>query len=308
MKKEINGIILSSKREVDLTSKDYSILRLMEAGKAKGINMKVLKPEQFEMIVTQPDQTSILVNDEPMPLPDFVLPRMGASTTFYALSVIRQLENLGVYVCNSAKSIAAVKDKLYMHQCLAHSKLVTPKTMLAKYPVNLDVVKREIGFPLVIKNVSGSHGTGIYLSESEEKFSDIMELVFTNNSRANLILQEFIHNSRGQDLRVFIIGGKVIGCMKRTSQKSFKANFSRGGSVSSFSLTPEIEWLATETAKLFNLDIAGVDLLFDKHEFKICEANSSPQFCGLEQVVGKNVAENIIDYILVKIGSNVEVS
>ena len=163
---------------------------------------------------------------------------------------------------------------------------------------------REIGFPLVIKNVTGSQGAGIYLCESEDKFIDVMELIYTNNNKANIILQEFIQKSCGQDLRVFVVGGRVVGCMKRSSKSSFKANFSKGGEVSSFDLTPEIEWLSAETAKLLNLDVAGVDLLFDEAGFKVCEANSSPGFCGLEKVTDKIVAESIINYILIKIGAN----
>ena len=248
-----------------------------------------------------------MIDDKPEPLPDFVIPRMESDTTYYAFSVIRQLQYLGAYVCNDANAIHAVKDKLYTHQLLARSRLSSPKTMLAKYPIATEVVKREIGFPLVIKNVTGTQGSGIYLCDSESKFVDVMELIYSNNPKANIILQELIENSYGKDLRVFVVGGKVIGCMQRSSNNSFKANFSRGGNVASFDLTPEIEWLSTEAAKLLNLDIAGIDLLFDKDEFKICEANSSPCFKGLEQVTGKIIAENIIDYILVRIGLNSEV-
>ncbi len=307
MAKNIQGIILSSKSENELTDKDYSIKRLLEAGKNKGIKIKVLKPQQFELIVTRSDTKSIFIDDHSEMLPHFVIPRMGSDTTYYAFSVIRQLKNLGVYVCNDAGAIYSVKDKLYMHQLLASSKLSSPKTMLAKFPISSEIVKREIGFPLVIKNVTGTQGTGIYLCESEEKFIDVMELVYSNNKNANIILQEFIKNSRGRDLRVFVVGGKVVGCMERSSNTSFKANYSKGGSVSPYLLTPEIEWLSTETAKLFKLDIAGVDLLFDKDDLKICEANSAPGFAGLEKVTGRVIAESIIDYILVRIGLNSEV-
>ena len=190
-----------------------------------------------------------------------------------------------------------------MHQILAHSKLASPKTMLAKFPVNVEAVKREIGFPLVIKNVTGTQGAGIYLCESENKFLDIMELIYANNEKANIILQEFIQDSSGKDLRVFVLGGRAIGCMQRSSETSFKANFSKGGKVAPFNLTPEIEWLATETAKMLNLDIAGVDLLFSNDGFKVCEANSAPGFHGLEQVVGQRIAEEILDYISVRLGN-----
>jgi RimK family alpha-L-glutamate ligase len=119
-------------------------------------------------------------------------------------------------------------------------------------------------------------------------------------------LQEFIKTSYGKDIRVFVVGGKVMGSMIRTSNGSFKSNFSKGGSVSPFEMTPEVEWLATDVAKLFNLDIAGVDLLFDEHGYKVCEANSAPGFKGLERVTGKIIAEGIIDYILVKMGASIE--
>ena len=174
--------------------------------------------------------------------------------------------------------------------------------MLVKFPVELEVVRREIGFPLVIKNVTGTQGSGIYLCESEEKFLDVVELIYSNNSKANIILQEFIEKSRGTDLRAFVLGGRVIGCMQRTSEKSFKANFSKGAKVEPFELTPEIEWLATESARLANLDIAGIDLLFDEEGYKICEANSAPGFKGMEKAIGESIAEDILDYIILKTG------
>lgn len=304
----VKGLILFSKLESELTDSDYSVRRLLSAARQKGIDIRIVKPEQFELIVTRSDRKSLLIDDKVEPLPDFVIPRLGSVSSYYAFSVIRQLTHLGVYVCNDADAIHAVKDKLFMHQLLARSKLSSPKTMLAKFPIALEIVKREIGFPLVIKNVTGTQGAGIYLCESEDKFIDVMELVYSNNPHANIILQEFIQRSYGKDLRVFVVGGKVIGCMSRTSSGSFKANFSKGGQVAPVELTPEIEWLATETAKLFQLDIAGVDLLFDEDGLKICEANSSPGFWGLEKVTGPIVAEKIMDYILVKIGLNSEVA
>jgi gamma-F420-2:alpha-L-glutamate ligase len=308
MKKNIQGFILFSKSENELTDEDYSVKRLLDVARSKDIEIKVVRPEQFELVITRSDEKSIIIDDKLESLPDFVIPRMGSYTTYYAFSVIRQLQYLGSYVCNDSNAIYSVKDKLFMHQLLSRSKLSSPKTMLAKNSIALEVVKREIGFPLIIKNVTGSQGAGIYLCENENKFIDVMELIYSNNNKANIILQEFIKNSYGKDLRVFVVGGKVVGCMQRQSDNSFKANYSKGGKVSSFDLTPEIEWLSTETAKLFNLDIAGIDLLFDDDEFKICEANSSPGFLGLEEVIGKVIAENIIDYILVKIGFNSEVN
>ena len=266
----MKGFIIYSKTEKDLTRQDdYSVMRMLEAAKQKNITLSVISPNQFEMIVTRNDTKSILINNEHVGLPDFVIPRLGSNTTYYAFAVIRQLEHLDIYVYNDSNAIASVRDKLHMHQLISHSNLPTPKTMLVKFPIEIDMISQEIGFPLLIKNVIGAQGKGIYLCNSEEKFIDVMELIYANNNHANIILQEFIQTSRGRDLRAFVLGGRVIGCMRRFSENSFKANFSKGGNVEQFELTPEIEWLATETAKLFNLDIAGIDLLFDKNGFKI---------------------------------------
>jgi gamma-F420-2:alpha-L-glutamate ligase len=304
----MRGWILYRKRRDELGDDDHGVGRLLEAAKTKGIDLEVYSPEQFELIVSRDDRKSILVDGQATPLPDFIIPRMGSNTAYFGLAVIRHLERLGVYSCNGAATVEMVKDKLQMHQIFAESNLPTPKTMLVKFPFDLEVVKREIGFPLIIKNIIGTEGAGIYLCECEEKFKDILELIYSNNSRANIILQEFIASSRGKDLRVFVLGGRVIGCMMRSSKTSFKANFSRGGSVEPFELTPEIEWLATETARLVNLDIAGVDLLFDDGGYKICEANSAPGFKGLEKVVGEHVAEQILDYIIVRVSGQIQLN
>ena len=301
----MRGWILYFKNHDHVGEKDYGVSRMLEVAKERGIDLKVFRPEQFELIVTRDDRKSILIDGKPMPVPDFLIPRLGSSTTYFALAIIRQLERLGVYVCNSANTIETVKDKLHMHQLLAHSKLPTPKTMLLKFPVDIEVVKREIGFPVVVKNITGTEGNGIYLCQSEDKFTDLMELIYTNNAAAHIILQEFVAISSGRDLRVFVVGGKIIGCMKRTSKTGFKANYSRGGTVEPFILSPEAQWLATETARLANLDIAGIDLLFDENGYKICEANSSPGFKGLEQVMGRNIAEQIMDYVAVKVSGRI---
>lgn len=300
------GWILYEKSFDELTAKSYEIHRLLEAGLKKGIKFEVFKPEDFELVVSRSDKKSILIKGKVHPLPDFFLPRLGSKTTYFALAVTRQLERLGVFTCNSSGAIETVKDKLHIHQIINEANLPTPNSMLVKFPVAIDVVRREIGFPLVVKNLSGTEGEGVYLSDSEERFIDLMELIYSNNKNPNILLQEFIQTSRGSDLRVFTLGGRIIGCMKRTSQdpKFFKANVSKGANVEPFQLTPEIEWLATETSKVLNLDIAGVDLLFGPDGYFICEANSSPGFKGLEEVTGKVIAEQILDYILLRIGVN----
>ncbi len=288
--------ILYRKKRSEITHRDNGIRRFLQAAKILDIDLDIYSPEQFDLLVTD-QKTTILIDGHPTLLPDVVLPRMGSNTTYYALAVIRQLERLGVYCCNSSQSIEIAKDKLHLHQLLSKYNLPTPKTMLLKFPIDLALIKREICFPLIIKNITGMEGYGIYLCESAEKFQDLMEFIENNNKHAHIILQEFIADSRGKDLRVFVLGNRVVGCMKRYSETNFKANFSRGGKVEPYHLTPEIEWLALETAKLAKLEIAGVDLLFDKNNYKVCEANSSPGFKGMELVVGKTIAEQILEYV-----------
>ena len=299
----MKGLILFNKREDELNSQDYSVSRLLKVGKELGHDIRVVSPEQFELVATRSDRKSILLDGKSEMLPEYVLTRMGSETTYFGLAVIRQLERLGVYCCNTSSSVEMVKDKLHTYQILAQSNLPTPRTMMVKFPVDLELVKREIGFPVVIKNIIGTRGEGIYLCESEDRFLDLMELIYSYNQQANIILQEFISPSSGRDLRVFVIGGKVVGCMQRKSETSFKANYSLGGSVEPYSLSEEVEWLAIETARLMGLEIAGVDLLFDNEGFKICEANSSPGFDGLEKVVGTHIAEDIFRYITTQVNN-----
>lgn len=296
------GWILYQKSEAEITAADYGVTRLKEAAKAKNVELKVFKPEQFELIVDRKDKQSIFINGKPEPLPDFILPRMGSGTTYYALAIIRHLEHLGVYTCNSSRSIEIAKDKLHIHQLLAQSNLPTPKTILAKFPIDPKIIKKELGYPVVVKNVVGTEGKGIYLSPNENSFVDLMDLIYTNNKHANIILQQYISSSKGSDLRIFVIGGKAVAAMKRTAKKGFKANFTLGGTVEHFELNQALEWVSTEVARLVGLDVTGIDLLFNESGgFMICEANSSPGFKGMEEVTGKVIAEQILDFILLNV-------
>lgn len=299
----MKGWILYKDSASGLRPEAYEMHRFVEAAKEKGIEIRIVKPEQFDLIVTRDDRKSILLDGEVVALPDFLLPRMGAGTTYFALAVIRHMERLGVHVVNSSQSIETVKDKLYSQQILAERNVPFPKTMLAKYQVDVNLVEKQLGFPVILKTLSGSQGSGVFLSETASSFRDLLELIQATKSNVNIILQEFIESSRGRDLRVLIIGGRAVACMERIStDESFKANFSRGGEVHKFEMTPEIEWLATETAQIFGLDIAGIDLLFDGEHFKVCEANSSPGFEGIEKCCEEDIAGLIYDFIKVRLG------
>ena len=228
---------------------------------------------------------------------------IGCFYHLLALAVSRHLERLGVYAINTSSSIEAVKDKLYTQQILAASNMPVPKTMLAKYPIDVDLVEEQFGFPVIVKTLSGAQGTGVFLSERKSKFRDLMDLINATNRDANIIIQEFVASSRGRDLRVFTIGGRAVACMERKSlDGNFKANLSQGGIASKVELTPEIEWLATETARILELEIAGIDLLFDGEHFKICEANSAPGFKGIEECHDISIPDAIFDFIQIRLG------
>lgn len=297
------GWVLYKENSTEIKPEMYEINRLVEMAKEENIQLKVLRPEQIDLIVTQEDRKSILIDGKPTALPDFLLPRMGAGTTYFALAVIRHLERLGVKCFNSSTSIDTVKDKLFTHQILAENNLPVPKTMLVKFPVDIELVEKRIGFPVVIKTLSGSQGKGVFLSKDRKSFADLMHLIEATNSKVNVILQEFIADSYGRDLRVFTIGGKAVACMERVSgDENFKANYSSGGSVKEYSITPEIEWLSSETSRILGLDVAGVDLLFDGDHFKVCEVNSSPGFEGLEKACKLNIAKEIFHYLKIRLG------
>lgn len=295
--------ILYQKEANPIDSEYYELQKFISEGKENDIDITVYNPVQFDLRVTREDKKSILVNGEAKELPDFILPRMGAGTTYFALAVIRHLERLGVPSYNSSESIEIAKDKLYSQQILAANNIPVPATMLVKFPVNLSIVKKDLGFPLVVKTLYGSQGNGVFLCEDENAFLNMMNLLEVTNKNANIILQEFIKTSSGVDLRVFTVGGRVVGCMKRTSADgSFKANHSSGGVVEPFEVSPEIEWLSCEASKLSNLDIAGVDLLFDENNFKVCEVNSSPGFKGMESALNVNIAKEIFHFTRVRLG------
>jgi RimK family alpha-L-glutamate ligase len=275
----------------------YECVKLVDAYARNGIDAEVLKPKLFDIIVNRNNVRSIRYNGEKVKLPNLVLSRTGSGSNYFTLALMRQLEKLNIPVVNPTRSVELVKDKLLTSQLLAEANLPTPKTMLVNFPINVDVVEEEIGFPCVVKLVSSSHGKGVYLCNDRKFFTDLMELIDNLKTRKSLIIQEFIDHKAGSDLRVWVINGQAVAAMKRTgAEGDFRANISSGGTGEIYKITPDVEELACKTAVLFGLDIAGIDLLFDRRGFKVCEANSSPGFEGIDQYCGKDMAQHIVDY------------
>jgi len=291
--------ILAKKERFD----SYENRRFQKEAEQMGIELQMVAPEGFDIIVTKEGRKSILHNGTPVDFPNCLIARMGVGTTYFALAVIRHLERLGVFVLNSNQSIEAAKDKLATLQILSTTNIPIPKTMLAKFPLNTAIVEKEFAYPLVMKTISGSEGKGVFLCENSDKLNDLAEFMeHSMDPKVNIILQEFVSSSKGKDIRVFIIGGRSIGAMLRTAKAGkFKANFAAGSSVTNFDLNPEIEWLASKSASLLGLDIADVDILFDGDRYKVCEVNSAPGFEGFERATSLNVPQEIYNYIRVRL-------
>lgn len=292
-------VLILSKQERN----EYETNRLVESFASKGITARGVHPDNFDLIVDHNLKQGIKYQAEDIEMPETVLVRLGAGILPFQLAVLRQFEQSGVPCVNTSESINIVRDKLRTGQILAQHNIPTPKTMMVRYPIDLSLVEAQIGFPCVVKLVTGSYGEGVYLCEKKRDYKKLMEFIDTlGANKKTMIVQEYLGERVGEDLRVLVVGGKVLGAMKRTAPEGdFRANITNGGTGERYEVTEEIEYLARETAKVLNLDIAGVDLLFDSRGFRVCEANSNPGFSGFEKYCGIDVADAITEYIKFKI-------
>jgi len=278
--------------------KDTETCALVTQFKKNNIDCKVYQPKNFDIITSRKSHKSIRYQGNKIDLPNAVLVRTGAGTNYFTLALLRQLENFDIPIVNNSQSILHSRDKMISSQILAKAKLPTPRTMLVSHPINVDIVEQEIGFPCVVKMVTGSQGKGVYLCKDKDMFINFMDLTDNLKSRKTLIIQEFINSGELFDLRVWVIGGKTEVAMKRIPPKGdFKANITRGGIGEPFQLNDEISELASKTARAFDLEITGVDLLFNGEKYLVCEANSSPGFEGIDKYCCTDMADQIVRYV-----------
>ena len=282
---------------------NFEVERLVEEFEKQSVNIRVVNPQDVDIFVDRDDRKSIIVSGQQRKLPDFVLPRTGSGTTYFIKAIIRHMERLGVTMINGSESIDAVKDKLYSQQILGQSNLPVPKTMLVRHPINLELIEKNLSYPMIVKTLSGSYGAGVFLVEDRKQFRQLMKMAELTKPSYNIIVQEFIQDSYGKDLRVLVVNGKVVGCMMRQAvDGDFRANLTRGGEAIPYQIDDNIEWLGGECARLLNLDVAGVDLLFNNGSYTICEVNSAPGFEGMEKYTNKNIAVEMVNYVVKKIG------
>jgi len=285
-----------------LDRNEYESNKLLESFESKGIKAIMSHPDDFDIIVDRDIHKGLKFKGKDMELPSLALVRLGAGILPFQLAVVRHLEQAGIPCVNGSVAIETVKDKLRTSQILSRHSIPIPNTMMVRMPIDDNLVKDNIGFPCVVKVVTGSYGEGVYLCEKQRDYKKLMEFIDNLGNKKTMIVQEYLGERVGEDLRVLVIGGKVIGAMKRTAPEGdFRANITGGGTGESYPVTEEIDFLARETARTLNLDIAGIDLLFDSRGFRVCEANSNPGFSGFERYCGVNVADIITEYVKFKI-------
>ena len=241
---------------------------------------------------------------EELPRYDAIIPRIGASITFYGAAVVRQFEMMGIYSINESVAITRARDKLRSLQLLSRKGVGLPRTGFASKPDDVDdLIKNVGGAPLVIKLLEGTQGIGVVLADTNKAAKSIIEAFM--GLKANILVQEFIKEAGGADIRCFVVGDKVVAAMKRQgAEGEFRSNLHRGGSAKLVKLTKEERATAVNAAKVMGLNMCGVDILQSNHGPVVMEVNSSPGLEGIENATGKDVAGMIIEFLAKKAKPN----
>lgn len=274
----------------------YSTRRLLEAGKARGHEIEVIDTLKCYMDITS---TKPMVHYQDRALEDFdaIIPRVGASITFYGTAVIRQFEMMGVFSLNESVAIARARDKLRSLQILSRKGLGLPVTGFAhSTKMTQELIKLVGGAPLVVKLLEGTQGKGVVLAETNSAAESVIDAF--REMDANILVQEFIKEARGSDIRCFVVGDEVVATMMRTAKAGeFRSNLHRGGTAKVVEITKEERQAALDATKALGLNLAGVDMLRSERGPLIMEVNSSPGLNGIETATGKDVAGMIIEYL-----------
>ncbi len=274
----------------------YSTRRLVEAAAQRGHEASVIDVLRCYMNIAS-HRPSIHYKGSELGLFDAVIPRIGASVTFYGNAVLRQFEMLGTYPLNESVAITRARDKLRSLQLLSRKGIGLPVTGFAHAPDDVqDLIKMLGGAPLVIKLLEGTQGIGVVLTETQQAAESVIEAFM--GLKANILAQEYIREAGGADIRCFVIGDKVVAAMKRQAKTGeFRSNLHRGGTASLIRITPEERSTAVRAARILGLNVAGVDILRSNHGPVVMEVNSSPGLEGIEGATGKDIAITMIQFI-----------
>ncbi|MEY8801141.1 30S ribosomal protein S6--L-glutamate ligase [Leisingera sp. XS_AS12] len=274
----------------------YSHKRLKEAAEERGHELHIINTLRCYMNIAS-RRPEIYYNGEKLTGYDAVIPRIGASVTFYGMAVLRQFEMMGVFPLNESVAIGRSRDKLRSMQLLARDGIGLPVTTFAHDPKQTDeVLDLAGGAPIVIKLLEGTQGIGVVLADTNRSAKSVVEAF--RGAGVNILLQEFIKEAGGTDIRAIVVGGRVIAAMKRTgAEGEFRSNLHRGGSAALVKLSPEERSTAARAAKTMGLNVCGVDMLRANHGPVVMEVNSSPGLEGVEKATGLDIAGKIIEYI-----------
>lgn len=278
-------------------TKLYSTIRLVEAGEKLGHEMHIIDHLNCDLVIVK-KEPSIVYKGGRLEGFDAVIPRIGASVTFYGTAVVRQFEMMKVFTAVESQALVRSRDKLRSLQILSRAGLGLPKTVFTNGTKNVESVLEEVGgAPLIIKLLEGTQGLGVVLAETSKAAESVLEAFHGLNAR--VIVQEFIKESKGADIRAFVVDGQIVGAMKRQGKEGeFRSNLHRGGTAELISLTDEEETAAIRAAKAMGLGVAGVDMLQSARGPLILEVNSSPGLEGIEGATGEDIAGKIIKYIM----------
>lgn len=281
----------------------YSTRRLAEAGRGHGIDMMVLDHLRCNIVV-EGNGPHLYYGKERLPELDAIIPRIGASVTFYGAAVIEQFEMMGVFSPTSSSALIRSRNKLSSLQRLSKYGIGMPNTVFTDYMRDSDQLVHVLGEPpWIIKLLEGTQGLGVVLVENKGAAESVIEAF--HKLKARIIVQEFIQEASGTDVRAFVVNGEVVGAMKRTANNGFRSNLHRGGSAEVIRLTPEEELTAISAARALELDIAGVDILQSARGPLVMEVNSSPGLEGIEAATGVDIADKIIRFIIEKTTTDV---
>lgn len=277
-------------------AKLYSTRRLVEAGTLLGHEMSVVDTMHCYMDITS-SRPSVRYKGKALPKYDAVIPRIGASVTFYGTAVVRQFEMMGTYSINESVAISRSRDKLRSLQLLSRKSVGLPRTGFAHQADNVaDLIKNVGGAPVVIKLLEGTQGIGVVLAETQKTAESIIEAFM--GLHANILVQEYVKEAGGADIRCLVVGGKVVAAMKRqAAEGEFRSNLHRGGTAELVKLSPAERKTAVTAANVMGLNMCGVDILRSSSGPAVMEVNSSPGLEGIEVSTGKDVARMIIQYI-----------
>lgn len=277
---------------------NYSTKRLKAIAEARGHEVKVIKYRECYASIEKNNPT-VSYRGEDLSRYDAIIPRIASYMTRYGTAIVRQLEMQGVYTISSSIAITRSRDKLRSMQLLAKAGVGVPKTVFSRNSTDIDdLIEKLGGTPVIIKLARGTHGNGVVLAESKKAAKSVLQAFYlSNEDGTNILIQEFVKESAGTDIRAFVVGGRVVASMKRQSlDDDFRSNLHKGGEGTIIKLTEEERKMAIKAAKAMGLNVAGVDMMRSDRGPLILEVNASPGF-GIEKVTGRDVATPIIEYI-----------